>query len=247
MWSNFDNSAQNEGGYMDSSVADGGQGADDKGNLRRGQNCVPTMITHLIRHGDKLNVWGSPVKMVTFVAIVRKLEALSTKVSFELQDETGVIKGIKWLEGDNAVYESPVQVNNYARVYGTMRDQNSEPYVFIISIQPLEHLNELLTHLMEVTVMCLEAEKRNSMGGESIANGTAQDTPMTNGYGGLTGAQQKILDIIKDSDPEYGAERDAIKSRVPREIVHKVDEIIEFLSAEGHIYTTKTDDFFKAI
>ena len=158
------------------------------------------------------------------------------------------------MEGDNTSYESPVKVNTYARVYGLVRDQNEEPYVLIVNVQPMEHLNELLTHLMEVTLMSLQGEKRSSggdkvnqsMANNSISGGSAS---MSNGNGvsGLTPQQQMVMDIIQNSDPEYGAERDDIKSRVPPNIASKVDEIIEFLSSEGHIYTTKTDDFFKAI
>ncbi|XP_014213018.1 replication protein A 32 kDa subunit-B [Copidosoma floridanum] len=265
-WGNFDSSSmQSSGGFMDTTMGDGaGAGTEDKGGSKRAQNCMPVMISHIQRHGEKLTVWGMPALIVTLVAFVRKLESTSTKVTFEFQDETGVIKGIKWLEGDNATYESPVSVNNYARVYGLIRDQNDEPYVLIVNVQPMEHLNELLTHIMEVTLMCLQGEKMvnkvatndSSYANNSIrntsANGTAGNTSMGGGGGGgmgsgLTENQQLILQIIQNSDPEYGAERDAIKQRVPPHLVSRVDEIIEFLSGEGHIYTTKTDDFFKAI
>lgn len=92
-WSNFDNSVQNEGGFMDNGGANetlGGAGGDDKSNTKRGQNCVPTMIVQLNRYGERLTVWGTPARIVTFVAVVRKLEAMSTKVTFEFQDETGL-------------------------------------------------------------------------------------------------------------------------------------------------------------
>lgn len=87
-WSNFDSSAQNEGGFMDTTVNEGA-GGDDKGNLKRGQNCIPVMIGHILKHGEELTVWGTPVKIITFVAIVNKVDATSTKVTFEFQDETG--------------------------------------------------------------------------------------------------------------------------------------------------------------
>jgi hypothetical protein len=169
----------------------------------------------------------------------------------------GSIKGIKWLEGDDIDYESPVKVNSYARVFGLVRNQDDENYVLICNVQPMEHLNELLTHLMEVTAMCLEGDKmvnETALNDSSALNGiphinvNQSEHRMGNGnMNGLTNEQQIILDIIQDSDPEYGAERSNIKSRVAPHIVSKVDQILEFLAAEGHVYTTKTDDYYKAI
>lgn len=86
-WGTFDNSMQNEGGFMDTTAT---EGAGDEKGPKRGQNCIPVMIGHLNRFSDKLAVWGIPAKIVTFLAVVRKLEFTSTKVSFEFQDETGL-------------------------------------------------------------------------------------------------------------------------------------------------------------
>lgn len=122
----------------------------------------------------------------------------------------------------------------------------------IINIQPLENLNELLTHQLEVTLVALQGEKMSSRplaNGSHANNSTMNNQSMnsTTNASGLNSHQQIVLDIILNSDPEYGAERDSIKSKVPPHLTSKVDDIIEFLQAEGHIYTTKTDDFFKAI
>ncbi|NP_001164370.1 replication protein A2 [Nasonia vitripennis] len=251
-WNNFDNSTAGEGGFMNTTVNDSTAG-EDKANLKRGQNCVPVMIAHLVRYGEKLTVWGTPVRLVTFVGLVRKVEPTSTKVSFEFSDDTGNISGLKWLEGDSANYESPVKVNSYARVHGMIRDQGEDHYVLIVNIQPMDHLMELLSHHMEVTLMSLQgdsmvnkvANNDHSMGNQSVQNGSVNNS---NANSGLNRQQQMVLDIIENSDPEFGAERDQIKSAVaPNVPPQMVDEILEFLFAEGHIYTTKTDDYFKAI
>lgn len=88
-WSNFDNSVQNEGGFMDSAMDTSSQ-ADDKGNVKRGNNCIPVMIGHMNKYGDKLQVWGVTPKMITFVAIVLKCEQASTKINYEFKDDTGM-------------------------------------------------------------------------------------------------------------------------------------------------------------
>lgn len=87
-WQNLSHSTENAGGFMDASMNDD-PGAADKGNIKRGQNSMPVMISHLKNHGEKLTVWGIPARIVTFVAIVRSIDSTSTKISFEFQDETG--------------------------------------------------------------------------------------------------------------------------------------------------------------
>ena len=167
----------------------------------------------------------------------------------------GVIKGIKWMDADEMYDKLPVSVNSYARVYGTMRSQNNENYVLIVNIQPMEHLNELLTHLMEVTLVSLEGEKMMDKVAQddlSLINKTV-NVPASNGNAvpnnahGLNREQAIVFSIIQENITEYGAERNEIKAQLPVHVATKVDEILEFLSSEGHIYTTKTDDHFKVI
>lgn len=90
-WNTYDGTA-NDGGYMMDSSTAGNEGqSDDKGNVKRGNNCIPVMIGHLNKHGDKLEVWGVQPKMITFVGIVVKCEQASTKINYEFKDETGML------------------------------------------------------------------------------------------------------------------------------------------------------------
>lgn len=137
-----------------------------------------------------------------------------------------------------------------------MRSHNNKNFVLVVNIQPLQELNELVTHLMEVTLVSLEGEKQmnsvarndqtfinNSMNyGNSINRNDEQDS-----VPGLNKEQNIVYRLIKNSTAEYGAERSEIKMNVPPYVVNKVDDILQFLSGEGHIYTTSTDDHFKCI
>lgn len=138
-----------------------------------------------------------------------------------------------------------------------MRSNNSSNFILVFNIQPLEELNELMTHLMEVTLVSLEGEKRlncvlkndqnlfnNTMNNNALCMKNEDDPDYVEG---LNKEQNLVLTIIKKAISEYGAERDEIKTQVPPYMKNKVDEILEFLSAEGHIYTTSTDDLFKHI
>lgn len=136
-----------------------------------------------------------------------------------------------------------------------MRKQGDETFVLVLDIKPLEHMNELLAHQMEVTLVTLEGEKMTSRVAQvdqAFVNDSrnASGSHPLDGFDdkeGLTREQLIVLSIIRDSDPENGAERHVIKSKVSPDVRPKVDGILEFLSGEGHIYTTLTDDHFKLL
>ena len=87
MWNNSNNSMQ-EGGFMDTTVNSFSN--DKTGNSnRKAQNCVPLMIAQINRHGENLQIYGAPVKIAMIMAIVTKIEAVSTKVLFDFKDESG--------------------------------------------------------------------------------------------------------------------------------------------------------------
>ncbi|XP_014204390.1 replication protein A 32 kDa subunit-A-like [Copidosoma floridanum] len=230
----------------------------DSKSFKCGQNCIPLMVAHLQRYHDNIQVWGMPARLMTLVVILRRIENLSTKVSFLLEDETGTIQGIKWLDGEcRSMFQCPVALDSYARIYGYVRHQHNETHVLVMNIQPIEHLNELLAHLMEVTMISLAGEKmldqvQNVAVGNTFASHSENlanaSNEAINIHAGLSTEQILIFDIVKkNSDQEYGADRKEIKSKAPHYLLDKVDQILEFLSSEGHVYTTQTDDYFKAI
>lgn len=87
MWNDNEihNESENSGGFMMDTTLSGEKSSGPK----RIQNCVPLMIAHLDR--EDIEVWGISVRLVTFVAILRKYENVSTKVTFEFEDETGLL------------------------------------------------------------------------------------------------------------------------------------------------------------
>lgn len=91
MYTNDSHSMQNEGGFMDSSVHNTSTSSGGPSGTKRGDHCIPVMIAHLNRSGEDLQVWGVSAKLISLAAIVTKIEILSTKVTFEFRDETGLL------------------------------------------------------------------------------------------------------------------------------------------------------------
>lgn len=139
-----------------------------------------------------------------------------------------------------------IQVNKYAVLHGCLRESGEESrHFFILNIRPAKSYAEVFSHILEVAV----AAKNKTLTTGSPGKG---DKSVTESYDdsttpGLSAEQGRIFKLIKDVDEEdIGIERQHIKSKVPPQLAAKVDEILDFLVSEGHIYTTRTDDHFKA-
>lgn len=148
-----------------------------------------------------------------------------------------------WLEADKPPVGN-VQINTYVRVHGLIRDQNNKRHLLILSIRPLEDLNELPCHFLEVMRFTLEAKKLAE--GPDVQPSTdtvAFDSTMT----GMSSEQMTVLEIVRSAnDVECGIEKRDILTKLPKNIVSRLEEILDFLLSEGHIYTTSSEDFFKA-
>ncbi|CAK9796092.1 Replication protein A 32 kDa subunit [Anthophora quadrimaculata] len=225
MWSsNLDSSASFEGGFLNNSR----KGGQDDVKLRRVQTLVPVMIKHLLSASstDETKFWNIPAH------------------------QTGTITALKWLEAEKKASDRTMKVNTYVRIVGLLREQNDKRHLLILRMWPLVDLNELTNHILEVTYATLKAEAMAKMNKELESNPNNskvyevpnEDSP----YYGMTGDQTLVYKIIHaQNDTESGIERSDIKAQIPKRILSEIDNILDFLVSEGHIYTTSTDNHFK--
>ncbi|XP_076221428.1 replication protein A 32 kDa subunit-like [Nomia melanderi] len=244
MWDSHNNSADKiSGGFLNDSrnSIDG-----NKGSVERIENVMPVFIRHLNNsHGD-LKILGSPVRLVTFIGIVRNIEETTTKISYEIEDDTDSITAFHWLASGKVTPDPIIKFNTYIRVYGYLREQNERKHVLIVKMLPILDLNELTSHMLEVTYIMLKNQRMSNIDHESSDAMIINDAITDDNISGLTKEQATVFKIIQsENDSENGIERDVLKTRVPKNILSHIDNIIDFLISEGHIYSTLTDDHFK--
>lgn len=133
------------------------------------------------------------------------------------------------------------------QVYGHIREQNQRKYVLILKMWSLTNLNELTNHLLEVTYVTLKAEKMFNIQKKRLEPDGMNDVTMAdNNVSGLTKEQVIVFKLIQaENGNENGIERDVLRTRVSANLLPYLDDILDFLISEGHIYTTLTDDHFK--
>ncbi|XP_067211232.1 replication protein A 32 kDa subunit-like [Linepithema humile] len=238
MWN--ESSSNLGGGFLDDSTQAGGSGK--KSSQSNDKSIIPVWIKHITSTTGDLQISDKTVNTLTFVGVVRHIEQDTTKMSFSIQDDTGTLTAVMWLEADkNPAENACVQLNTYVRVYGLIRNQNNQRHVLILRMYPVEDLNEVTCHFLEVMYFILNAGKTEKE--PAVSNTLTFDNTIS----GMSPDQVAILEIVRSAnESECGIEKHDILSKMPKHIKPRIDEILDFLLCEGHIYTTSSEDFFKA-
>lgn len=249
------------GGFDNTQVTGGGGGVPED---KKKEGVVPMVIKQILDGTeDSVTLWGLTIGIVTFPAIVRNIEHSSTKVTYRLEDHTGQIDAHLWLEeGDSNIPQ--VVVNTYARVYGSVRNQNGARVIMIFRLAPLSSINELTTHLLEVLNARFKAEEYSKksyeepssafntnftanasqsmlVGGPTNGNSNSakEDVPY-----GLNPKQQAVYKAIQNHGTETGISIQELQRKFTHIATHELNLITDFLTQEGHAYTSVDAEHF---
>lgn len=216
-----------------------------KGSQNNDRSIIPVLIKHITSSTEDLQIAGRTVNTLKLVGIIRHIEQDTTKISFTIEDDTGTVSAMMWLEADKDPAESNIctQVNTYVRIFGVLRTQSNQRFVMILRMHPLESLNDLTAHFMEVLYITSMARKPAEETMLHTNNSSMIDSTMS----GMSPEQVAVLEVVRSAnEAECGIEKKNILVQIPKHIIPRVNEILDFLLCEGHIYTTSSEDFFKA-
>ncbi|KAF2889128.1 hypothetical protein ILUMI_17045 [Ignelater luminosus] len=265
MWnaSAFDDNINSGVGFFNSSNQTDSPQAKTKGQIRRIQNVTPICIRQVKDHLDEeFKLFGMSTQILTLVGILKEVEVLSTKVTYRIEDHTGEMKAIWWLEDDaNSTSNLPlVKEGCYVRVFGSLRTQDGEKILMILKMFPVDNINDVTNHLLEVIHTRLEAEEaskgslslaaiRQNNPGAELANSMSfmdMDVDKSSNSTGFTALQEKVYRILQPVNTQAGLDRATILSKFPTNQHRDVNAALEFLTNEGHAYSTVDNDHFKA-
>jgi len=274
MWGNdtsFGGSAAaGGGGFLSTQGYDSPQTGDKQGKGRRSQNIMPATCRQLLEWTeDTFSVEGIEAHVVTLVGLVRGVETSTTKVSMYLDDQTGTIECINYVGTDGDSSEPTMLAEaTYGRVVGALRKMKGQKYVIIFKTAPVTDLNEITCHMLEViqTRMKLKKLKEadaqkpapgtsdNSFGNSMLAGGLgptgtgdAGGSNVAGNIAGFSANQNLVHRIICSAREESGMHKDQIIAAVKNKINQKeLMEILDFLSNEGHVFSTVDDDHYKS-
>jgi len=201
---------------------------------------------------------------VTLVGIIRSAKESSASVAYEIDDMSGPLIEVRQFgDSDENTPEaerlSLIRENIYVRVHGHLRSFNNKRSVIAFKVRALTDMNELTMHLLEVLYVRARNKKTvehstgmkpmSHMGGMShAAGGGGGGVPMDmSADSGLTQAQKQVLNIFRMCDNSEGYNIRMVHQKLTGMPEKIFKEVVEFLSNEGHIYSTIDDMHYKAI
>uniref|UniRef100_A0A8C5UL35 Replication factor A protein 2 n=1 Tax=Malurus cyaneus samueli TaxID=2593467 RepID=A0A8C5UL35_9PASS len=220
----------------------------------RSQNIVPCTVSQLLaaEQVDETFSDGS----VTVVGIVRHAEKAPTNILYKVDDMTAAPMDVRqWVDTDEAGGENVVvPPGTYVKVAGHLRSFQNKKSLVAFRIIPLENMNEFTTHILEIVNAHMILRKNlmsASKGPQSFSS-----TGMSNmgGYGGgvslpmngLTAHQSQVLNLIKNCHLSEGLSLQDLKQQLHNMSMSTIKQAVEFLSSEGHIYSTVDDEHYRS-
>jgi len=247
---------------------DGGGGFNSPGNTggkanrTRVQNLVPCTINQIRtarKEDDRFLIGTMELGQIELFGIIMDSREASTNVTYMLNDFTGEdIQVRHWLEeaDDEAAGSRESQVykkHSLVRICGNVRELQGTRSLVAFRIFPVHDFNEFSCHILEVIHAQMLHQMMTKGGGGSIVSGGAMDTSSSMNapapVKGLSSIQNQVLAYIRDRShvTESGPRIDEILSKLAASFSDRqVREAIEFLSNEGHVYSTLDEDHFRA-
>ncbi|XP_041359502.1 replication protein A 32 kDa subunit-like [Gigantopelta aegis] len=259
---------QNQGGFNQSGFdgptgpgfqSPGGFGTPSQGQEKKTRNraknilpCTVAQIFNATLDEDKFFSGDIELQQITMVGLVRTVKESPTRLDYEIDDMTGPSLEVKqFVDNDESVPdEERVQTmreNTYVRVCGHVRSFAGKRSVVAFRIMPITDMNELTCHLLEVIQahITLSAPQQSL---NSDSGPTRMDTNVNTGgtIPGLSPLQSQLQLIIKNNPSDTGASIHDICKELRNISGKEIRDAVEFLSSEGHIYSTIDDDHYKA-
>jgi replication factor A2 len=263
-----------QGGFMPSQNNDMSGGAmKDTRKPRTDQTVMPLTVKQLLGadrgEGDVLTINGKELSHVMLVGAVTAVNPSQLTLKYQVDDGTGKVDVTWWMDddGDMATSKraSAIREGIYVRVVGKTRMHQDQMQLTAFDVSPLADHNQITYHFLS----CIKAHLAHTQpapaasaqaAGAGFAYGArpepAAAAPTTGGASmdmdmggeaGLNPQQNKVLSVIaENSMSEEGASIQQLQSQLAGMSEADIRTVIDFLSSEGHLYSTIDEDHFKA-
>ncbi|XP_043916043.1 replication protein A 32 kDa subunit isoform X6 [Protopterus annectens] len=225
----YTDSGTGGGGYMQSPGGFGSPSAtqgERKSQRSRSQQIVPCTVSQLLSAAqvdEVFKIREVELSQVTIVGVVRHAEKAPTNILYKVDDMTAAPMDVRqWVDTDEAGSENVVvPPGSYVKVAGHLR-----------SFQPA---GGGASHGLTTPVRPGTAD----MGGGYTG---ASDMYVN----GLTPHQSQVLNLIKSCRAAEGMSIQELKNRLKGMNIMTIKQAVEFLSNEGHIYSTVDEDHYRS-
>ncbi|KAL5213127.1 hypothetical protein ABZP36_023974 [Zizania latifolia] len=221
--------------------------------------------------GDKgapFVVGGVETANVKLVGLVSGKTERNTDVSFTLDDGTGRLDFIRWVnDASDSAETAAIQNGIYVYVIGSLKGLQERKRATAFAIRPITDFNEVTLHFIQCVRMHVENTKSkitspaqtNSAMQSSFSNGSSEMSTPTSSIsnpapvasltnGSETDLYTQVMNVFREPayvESEHGVHRDEIAKRF-RLPATKIQDAIDYLVDGGHIYSTIDDFHYKS-
>jgi len=255
MWS-----SQSGGGFMNNQASPATQGAGSGGKEKRAKNVVPVMIEEVLNAPEEgFTIEGVEVGMVSILGKIVEIERAVTKNTYKIEDSTGTLDVIQWLVEDSPSVPEYTE-SQFVSIVGSIRTQGEKKHMMAFGILEAPTQEQKDFHALQVVYSHLKLKQLNlKMTGQAgmMDNSGLSNSMMGGGLGSTMGASttsasfgnknhDMVYALIKGCIDENGINLDTILTQVRGKMSKgEMDGAIDFLSGEGHIYSTIDDEHYK--
>lgn len=194
---------------------------------------------------------------ICFIGVIKNVIKRANDITYLIDDMTSTNVNVKLQSDEQDDMESeearPAQSqfmeNQYVKVHGVIKSLQGQKVVQAYNIRPVKELNEVTQHMLE----CMNASIHYvTKAGESMDMSTSSHAQKGGTFNnqqsnlGLTGLNNQIASFVKGCKNSEGLHLKDICERFGSIPQAKIRDALEFLSTEGHIYTTVDDEHFKS-
>ncbi|XP_030250039.1 replication protein A 32 kDa subunit isoform X1 [Sparus aurata] len=254
---------QSPGGFASPSLSQGGE---KKGRARANQ-IIPCTVSQLMsasQADEAFKVGDVEVAQVTIVGVIRSTDKSMTNIQYKVDDMTGAPMDVKqWVDTEDPGVDSTVlPPGTYVKVSGNLRSFQNHRSVVAFGVRPLEDMNEITSHMLEVVQAHMALGKPQSMSGGVGGGMSSNATPMSRSgmdnmggsyagandmtNNGLSANQNQVLSLIRSCPDAQGISIQDLKQRLSGISLTVIKQAVEFLSNEGHIFSTIDEDHYKS-
>ncbi|EFA05016.1 replication protein A 32 kDa subunit isoform X2 [Tribolium castaneum] len=217
----------------------------------RTQPVVPVIIDQILscKH-PSFQIAGKAVHITCLIGVISNIHVDSLEITCNIQDQSGKIKGAINCDSESEVNSKLVTLieGKYSKIFASIRIQNCEKVVMIMKTFPVDDLNELSSHLLNVLSVKFEAEAElnqelscaNTLA-DALEMGEDSATPRISEF------QRLVFNIVKSDFSEFGVTRRNVLKQFPSYQGHEVNQALEHLISQGAIYLTIDQDHLKAV
>lgn len=262
---------QGAGGFLvggvTTSPASGSQGA-GRAAAQRISTVTSATIFQLFqaesRQDDTFVINGREVSQVKIVGVVRQADVKSTKITYTVEDHTGTIEVVYWVNEGGEDQESRPQADIreglFICVVGHIKTFGEKRQLTSFHIAPIKEADEITHHHLDAlhTHLVLTRGSKQLTRGRAdapvSAAGAGPAVPVSRDYGGpapmqasngFDPLQTAIMTAIRGSHSDQGMSvLDLVSAMRGRYTEPQIRKAMEYLSQEGHLYSTIDDDHF---